>query len=408
MKTELSFFTLLLLISFASVNAVLFTPALPNITHFFCITYDMAQQTMTYFLIGYAVGQLFYGPIANRFGRKPALYLGISMQVVSSLLCIIAGVIHFYGLLVAARLMMALGAGVGLKMTFTLINESYIPKVAAQKTSYLMLSFAITPGLGVALGGVLNACFGWISCFYVSAIYGLFLLFQVVKLPETQKLKDINALKLKHLMNAYMVQFKNIRLVLGGLLMGTCTSFIYLFAALGPFIAINLFGTTSEQYGLYSCIPSIGLVFGSLVSARFSKSCSISFSLGIGIVIAILGCVLMLITISMEANLLCSLFLPMTIINFGLCFIMANASVIAMDEATDKAHGAAVMSFINMGLATVGVFSLSYVTIQITLLPLCYLILCAMMLLLWMGLCSPVKLARVLLSKNVRGIRAKH
>lgn len=399
MNIKLPFFTLLLLISFASVNAVLFTPALPNITHFFGISKDIAQQTMTYFLIGYAVGQLIYGPIANRFGRKPALYTGIIMQIISCLLCVIAGMFHIYELLVAARFMMALGAGGGLKMTFTLVNECYSPKVAAQKTSYLMLSFAITPALGVALGGVLNAYLGWISCFYASAIYGLFLLVQVRKLPETQKTKDLNALKLKHLINGYEIQFKNIRLVIGGLLMGACTSFIYIFAALAPFIAINFFNVSSDQYGLYNCIPPIGLVLGSLVSARLSKSCSTPFSLGIGIAVAILGCVLMLITISMKANILLSLFLPMAIINFGLCFIMANASVMAMDGATDKAHGAAVMSFINMGFATLGVFSLSYFTIQIIMLPLCYLILCAVMLFFWIGLCSPVKLTPLLSKK---------
>lgn len=69
-KTKLSFVTLLLLISFASVNAVLFTSALPNITAFFGITEHAAQQTITSFLVGYTIGQLIYGPIANRYGRK--------------------------------------------------------------------------------------------------------------------------------------------------------------------------------------------------------------------------------------------------------------------------------------------------------------------------------------------------
>ena len=138
MQTRLPFFTLLLLISFASVNAVLFTPALPNIAHFFRIGEDTAQQTITWFLVGYAIGQLLYGPIANRFGRKPALYAGISLQIVSSLLCVLAGVIHEYWLLVIARFMLALGSGVGLKMTFTLVNECYEPKIASQKISYLV------------------------------------------------------------------------------------------------------------------------------------------------------------------------------------------------------------------------------------------------------------------------------
>jgi MFS family permease len=74
---RLPFFTLFLLISFAAVNAMLFTPALPNLTRFFDISEMAAQSTITWFLVGYTVGQLLYGPIANRFGRKSALYVGI-------------------------------------------------------------------------------------------------------------------------------------------------------------------------------------------------------------------------------------------------------------------------------------------------------------------------------------------
>lgn len=383
MNTKLPFLTMLLLISFASVNAVLFTPALPNITHFFGITEDIAQQTMTWFLIGYAGGQLIYGPVANRFGRKPALYSGISLQIISSLLGVLSGVTQSYWLLIIARFMMALGAGVGLKMTFTLVNECYSPQLSAQKISYLMLGFAITPGLGVALGGILNFYFGWMSCFYASAIYGLVLLVLTQQLPETMKTKDRNALQFDHLIAGYKSQFKTIPLVIGGLLMGTCTSFIYVFAGLAPFIAINVFKISSSQFGFYNCIPPMGLLLGSLASARLSKSYVLSTTLGIGLVITSLGCLGMCIAVLMNVSLVLSLFLPMLVIYFGLCFVMAQSSVYAMKHTTDKAHGAAVMSFINMGFATLCVFGLSYFSITILLLPLSFLALGIFMWVLW-------------------------
>ncbi|HEA4198339.1 TPA: MFS transporter, partial [Legionella pneumophila] len=199
-KTKLSFMTLLLLISFASVNAVLFTPALPSITAFFRITEHAAQQTITCFLVGYAIGQLVYGPTANRYGRKKTLYIGIGLQIISSLLCVLAGMISMYPLLVLGRFLLALGSGVGLKMTFTLVNECYEPQLAAQKTSYLMLAFAIAPGLSVALGGILNSHYGWESCFYAGTVYGAILLAMVRQLPETQKNLQLEAFQMKHLL----------------------------------------------------------------------------------------------------------------------------------------------------------------------------------------------------------------
>lgn len=358
---------------------MLFTPALPDIAHFFGIGEDSAQQTITWFLIGYALGQLVYGPLANRFGRKPALYAGISLQIASSLLCVLAGVIHQYWLLVLARFMLALGSGVGLKMTFTLVNECYQPKIASQKISYLMLAFAITPGLGVALGGILNTYYGWTSCFYAGAIYGLALLFFVARLPETQKILNLNALKMNHLLRGYSSQFKNAQLIAGGLLMGGSTCFVYVFAAAAPFIAINLFGLDSTEYGMANILPPIGLILGSIAGARLSKKYSLESMIQTGILITSLGAIVMLVAMLMHFSILFSLFLPMIIIYFGLCFILANASTIAMSHVSDKAHGSAVMNFINMGLATLVVLSLGLFPIKALLLPAIYIILCIAM-----------------------------
>lgn len=373
---NLSFITLLLLISFASVNAVLFSPALPDIAQFFSISEDAAQNTISWFLVGYALGQLLYGPIANRFGRKPALYVGISIQIVSSLLCVLAGLTHQYWLLVFARFLLALGSGVGLKMTFTLVNECYEPKVAAQKISYLMLAFAITPGIAVALGGILNTYYGWTSCFYAGAVYGIILLFLVSRLPETLAVLNLDALKIKHLLHAYGSQFKNTQLIIGGLLMGGSTCFVYVFAAVAPFIAINLFGMSSAEYGMANMLPPLGLILGSLVSARLTAKYPLESIIQAGIVIAGIGVLMMFLAMLLHFSLLISLFLPMIVIYFGLCFILANASSIALSRVSDKAHGSAVMSFVNMGMATVVVLSLSLFPMKALLLPIIYFVLC--------------------------------
>jgi DHA1 family bicyclomycin/chloramphenicol resistance-like MFS transporter len=379
MPIKLPFLTLLLLISFASVNAVLFTPALPDITHFFGITEDKAQQTITWFLVGYALGQLLYGPIAKRFGRKYALYAGISLQIISSLLCVLSEIIHLYGLLVAARFMLALGSGVGLKITFTLVNECYVPKVASQKIAYLMLAFAITPGLSVAVGGFLNTYWGFMSCFYAGAIYGLLLLLLITRIPETLQTPDVNALRMRHLLNAYRDQFTNTRLILGGLLMGGSTAFIYVFATLAPFISIDLFGMSSHSYGLANCLPAFGLLLGSLACAELSQKYAFTTLIQAGIWIAGFFVALMYILTAAGMPLLVSMFLPMMGTYFGLCFILANASVLAMSGIEDKAHGAAVMSFINMGFATLAVFSLGLFQVKIMVLPFIYFIIIIIM-----------------------------
>ena len=375
-RSTLSFFTLLLLISFASVNAVLFTPALPDIASFFNISDDIAQQTMTWFLVAYALGQLVYGPLANRFGRKPTLYMGVSLQIIASLICVAAGSLECYPLLVIGRFLLALGSGVGLKMTFTIINESYEPKEASQKISYLMLAFAVTPGLAIALGGVLNEHFGWMSCFYVGAVYGLILLALITQLPETLKTVNLNALKFSHLSREYRRQFKNVRLIAGGLLMGGSTAFVYIFAALAPFIAIDVFGMSSEEYGLANILPTVGLVLGSVASAKLVTHYSLTALIHKGIFIASAGVIVMLFTTAIHLSPWFSLFLPMILIYFGLSLVLPNASALAMQQVSDKAHGSAVMNFVNMGTATLAVLSLGYLPSTTIVLPLVYIFFC--------------------------------
>jgi DHA1 family bicyclomycin/chloramphenicol resistance-like MFS transporter len=372
---RLSFLTLLLMISFASVNAVLFTPALPQIAAFFSISNDTAQATITWFLIGYTIGQLVYGPIANRFGRKHALYVGIGLQIFSSLLCIVAGYLQLFHLLVVARFLLALGSGVGLKMAFTLVNESYPSTVASQKIAYLTLAFAITPALGVALGGLLTTHFGWISCFYAEAIYGVILLVMVSKLPETLKQADLNAFKLNHLIEGYSKQFKNSRLIGGGLLIGAATAVVYIFAAEAPFVAINLMGMSSAEYGIANLLPALGLIAGSLASARLVKTLSLYAMVKIGIGIAAIGGIVMLLANMANLSALCAIFAPMVLIYFGFSFLIATVSTLALSQIEDKAHGSAVMNFINMGLATLMVLSLGFLPIHALLLPVIFLLL---------------------------------
>ncbi|MES2217337.1 MAG: MFS transporter [Pseudomonadota bacterium] len=393
-RSKLSFFTLLLMISFASVNAVLFTPALPKIAIFFAIPTKIAQQTMTWFLIGFALGQLIYGPIANRFGRKPAIFLGIALQIISSCMCAYAGLIHEFYILLIGRFLLAVGSGVGFKMTFTLVNECYEPKIASQKISYLMLAFAIIPCLATALGGLLTDYYGWISCFYAGAVYGLILLALVMRLPETQRNLNFDALKVKNIIQSYLYQFKNIRLITGGLLMGSAITFLYVFSAVAPFVAINIFGLNSKQYGMGTVLSAFGLILGSIISARLVKRHAFIEIIRFGIFVIIIGTIVMIITMLMHLTVLFTLFIPIMIISFGKCFIVSNASTYAMSHISDTAQGSAVMNFINIGLTTIIIIVLGLFPINILLLPMIYFLMCIMLIIIYKLLASDLSAFR--------------
>jgi len=377
------FFTLLLLLSFPQTNGVLFTPALPGISIFFNVLPHIAQITVSLFLLGYTVGQLFYGPLSERFGRKKTLYGGITLQILSSALCALSGRLHYYPLLVIGRCLVGLGAGVGLKMTFTLVHEYYTPTIASKKLAQLLAIFALMPGISIAIGGMLTAHYGWISCFYAGVIHGVILLALVTQLRETQAHRDFDALKPKKLAHDYTLAFKNKRLVIGGLLSGASGALVYIFSSLGPFIAISLLGMTTQQYGFANILPSIALAIGPALSSmqKYSPDTFIK----IGIAATCLGAALFAVTTLAlpHISVFAAIFIPSCFVYFGMGAIYPSATSIAMFSSHNKAHGSAVMNFVNMASITLCVFGMGYITPNTWSLPKIYTLMCIALILLY-------------------------
>ncbi len=154
--------SLILLISFPSVATVLISPALPAIGDFFVVSNGKAQQLITLFIIGYAIGQLIYSPFANRYGRKIAVYLGIVVYILSCIVCLVGIYIHSFDVLLIGRFLMALGSAVGMIISFTIINDFYFPEQARPVVSYTVLAYAFMPALAVFLGGIITSHISWI------------------------------------------------------------------------------------------------------------------------------------------------------------------------------------------------------------------------------------------------------
>lgn len=161
--------------------------------------------------------------------------------------------------------------------------------------------------------------------------------------------------------------------------MGSTSCFIYIFAAITPFIAINLYHMQSSAYGLANLLPSIGLIFGSLIGAKLVNKFTLTHIVTIGVLITTLSTIIMFATVYYHLPILIGIFVPAIFIYFGLCLILPNISTLTMMNIKDKAHGSAVMSFLNMGTATIGVLGINYLTMASLLLPFAYGILCVVM-----------------------------
>lgn len=381
------FIILLFLFSFASVGAVLFTPALPSISSFFHLTVGQAQLTITSYLIGYALGQLPYGPLADRFGRKVTLYIGISVAIVGALLCALSAPLGSFWLLVFARFLQAIGACVGLKISFTMIADAYNSTDATRLIARLLIAFAIMPGISIAIGGWVTQLLNWESCFYFLALFGVFALWLSTRLPETAKTFDRHALDISSILHEYSLKFKNKRLVISGLMMGCGSAVIYIFSAKAPFIGINIMGLSPSTFGAYNLIPIFGMLFGSLLSAQLAGRFPVLVLLLVGIAGSFLATFTMLIPFSIGWLNPLSLFFPMVLIYIAGTLIFANISSFGLAHAKNKSYGSAVLNFVNLSTTVVGVLLLEFIYPESALImPISFLIFFAITFALWLRL----------------------
>lgn len=355
-KTIPPLWVLLLLMPFASVSGVLFTPALPEIAKLLGVGEDTAQGMMTVYLFGYALGNLPYGPIAKRFGRKPAIYIGVAIAILGALTTILGGQSGKFSLFLFGRFLTALGACVGMKISFTMIADTYEKAEATQKMALTTLAFAIAPSLSIVAGGLLTSHYGWPSCFYAIIGYSLVLLVCTRFLPETAPYLDQEALHPIKIGQMYVKKLKNRLFTYAALMLGSATACVYVFSTLAPFIAINYIGITPQEYGFFNFIPPIGLVSGCLathwLATRQERLVTIQLA-GKG---AFLSFAIMFALIVLKILTPWAIFIPIACAYFGIAIVFNNSIILALEQVEDKSNGSAVMSCISMGTAAAAVF----------------------------------------------------
>jgi MFS family permease len=351
--------SLIVLSAFAAMGAVLMTPALPTIAQYFHISQKDSQLIVTVFLLGYAFGQLIYGPIANRHGRKVALYVGIVIATIGSIFSILAKPADSYQLLLIGRFIEAVGCSAGLVISFTIINDFYFPKQARTQMAMLTLAFAIVPGLATVIGGYITQYLDWQSCFYFLLIYGFILLYPAITLPETIIKRDPHAMRSRYLFKNYIAQLSNRNLVSYAIMFGLSTGCAYTFSAEGPFIGIHFFGLSTSDYGTIGFIPFIGALIGSIINARIAEQVSATMMTKIGFGFELAAALVMIFCCALHIYSIWAFLLPLILFFFGHATLSSNYSILGSNTTEDKANGSAMMMFLNMGTAMLVTFFFS-------------------------------------------------
>ncbi|WP_242521507.1 Bcr/CflA family multidrug efflux MFS transporter [Motiliproteus sp. SC1-56] len=224
----------------------MYLPALPAIAEELQAPISRVQQTLAVFMLGFAACQVLYGPLSDRFGRKPVILFGLLLFAVASLLCARAGSVSE---LLTWRLLQALGGGATSVVVAALVRDLYQGDEAARAMSLVIMSMTLAPLLAPLLGGQVLLWFDWRLIFYLLAGFALLLALLIWRrLPET--LSQPRTLSPGNLARGYLAVLVH-RSALGHLL---CAAFsfagMFAFIAGSPFVYIGYFGVSEQFYGL--------------------------------------------------------------------------------------------------------------------------------------------------------------
>jgi len=196
-----------ILTAFSAMSIDMYLPAFPQIARELGIPFSTVQLSISAFLFGSAAGQLFYGPLADRWGRRTPLLTGLTLYIVSAIGC---ACVSTDGELLFWRVVMAIGAGAGGVIARAVVRDLYNLTEAAKMFSMLMLVMGVAPILAPMVGGQILLFTGWRSIFGFLAIFGLLSLCLVAaKLPESLPEERRIRRSLSQMLTVYRHIFRN-------------------------------------------------------------------------------------------------------------------------------------------------------------------------------------------------------
>ena len=338
------------LVALGPMSTDMYLPALPRLAEELHTTIAATQLSLSVFLVGFAIAQLVYGPLSDRFGRRPVFLWGMAIFLVATIGCALADDIET---LVVMRFFQALGGTAGPVLGRAMVRDIHGPINSGKVLSHIGTAMAVAPALAPVAGGYISVYLGWPFIFWVLALYGVacaaLFYFKVPESapPEHQRVRSLSAM-----LHGFAVLLGD-RHYLGYCL--SCTfAYAGLFAFLSgsSFVLIELYAVPEQHYGLLFLLVVSGYMGGTLIAGRFSISWGCNFLIGWGGVITLLAGALMFgLTVAGVPGVF-AIIIPMAAYAVGLGIVMPQAMAGALAAYPHHAGTASgLFGFIQMAIA---------------------------------------------------------
>ena len=342
---------LALLIAMTGVGSLslnILVPAMPSLVTSFATDPASVQLTVSLYLMGLAVAQLIFGPLSDRFGRRPVVLAGLALASVASTAAIFAAGI---AALIAARAVQSLGASTGQTIGRAIIRDLYDREHAASMIGLVTSVVVLMPMVAPLIGGILDTVFGWQSIFVFIALLSITVFcWAVLALPETRPLAAPG--EPSHLLAGMRAIGRSPRFLGYALCAGLGSAPFFTFLGGAPYVVVGMLGRTSAEYGLWFFVPSIGFMAGNFAVSRLTRRFTIDALIGWGIVLTIVGCALCaFVYVALPGWDMATVFLPQIIVGFGNGLLLPTSIAGAVSIRPQVAGTASGMTgFIQMAI----------------------------------------------------------
>lgn len=244
----------------------MFLPSMPNMAEEFEAPTATVQLAVTLFLLAFAASQLVYGPVSDRFGRRPALIAGLVLFIAGGVLSLFAWSAEA---LILGRIVQGIGGGAGPAIGRAMVLDIFGRDRAAQILAYMAMATPLAPTLAPIVGGVLQDLFDWRAVFVTLIGIGVFLLVAYrATFPETNVRQDSRALDAVQMSRNYRALLTHRTFLAYALAMGLMFSGQLVFISGSSFVLIEELGLSPAQFGFGFGFVAMGLISGAFLSSR--------------------------------------------------------------------------------------------------------------------------------------------
>ena len=326
-------------------------PAMPGMARDFGTSFATSQMSLTSYLIGMAIGQLVWGPLSDRFGRRPVLLAGLGVFLSGSAFCLMA---WDMAPLIAGRGLQALGGSAGMVLARAIIRDRYERAHAAQMIAYVTAGMIAAPMLGPVVGGHLYEWSGWQAVFWFVLAFGLAVTAACYRFLGETRHATRHSVSLTQLWRGCGSLLRQ-RRFRGYSLQVTFTSGTF-FSFLGgaSAVTVDIYGQTASDYGWWFILVAACYMLGNFMSARIGPRVHLDLMITVGTVTTLLAAAAMLTVALLDGLTLARFFLLSGVMSVGNGFSMPNgyAGVVSVNPAL-SGTASGLSGALQMGLGAI-------------------------------------------------------